>query len=204
MKILKYAFLILTLVSCKKDEPGSQIIYSYINATLKNNYSFHEGSYWVYQDQTINTDSIVLSHLETGFTSTCPDNACARNEFLKLIFENVTQGITFNHYFMSDFIRYNGGGEWGQDGQPIYLSDRNEGYEFSGLIVGENIDSLVIMSKTFYNIRKMSVIANMQYQNEFDFNVDFYFSPHVGIIKFIVFDTLNGTKTWELKNYKIE
>jgi hypothetical protein len=194
----------LALVSCKKDKPDSSIIYSYLNAELKNDYSFQKGSYWVYQDQSLKTDSIILSNYETGFTSLCPDNACPRREFIKLGFENVTQGTAFNHYLLSDFIRYNGGGEWGEDGQPVFLLDRNEGYGFNGLVVGQNFDSLVVMSKTFYDVKIMSIIADKQYQDEFDYNTDFYFSPSVGIIKYVVYDTLNGTETWELKNYKIE
>lgn len=204
MKKLIYILLILILSSCNKDEPGNETTYSYLNPTLESDYSFQEGSYWVYQDQGMNQDSVVLINFETGFTSTCPDNACARREFIKLNFENITHGLTYNHYFMSDFIRYNGGGAWGQDGQPIFILDRNEGYEFNGLVVRESIDSLIVLNETFYDIKKMSVIADKQYQVEFDYDMDFYFSPSIGVVKFIEYDTLSGAKIWELENYNIE
>jgi hypothetical protein len=57
------------------------------------------------------------------------------------------QDLTYNHYYLSDFIRYNGGGSWGEYGQPIYLLDREFGYEFNGLLVSEKIDSILILSK---------------------------------------------------------
>ena len=204
MKQLIYIFIILILASCKKEESGNQTTYSYLNPTLKSDYSFHEGSFWVYQNQAMNEDSVVLKNFETGFTSNCPDNTCARREFIKLNFENITQGLTYNHFLMSDFIRYNGGGSWGEDGQPISILNREEGYEFNGLVVRESIDSLIVLNETFYDIKKMSVIADNQYQVEFDYDMDFYFSPSIGLIKFIEYDTLNGTKVWELKNYNIE
>ncbi len=204
MKKLSYIFLIVLLISCKKDEPANQTAYTYLNPTLKSDYSFHEGSYWVYQDQAMNEDSIVLKNFETGFTSTCPDNVCDRREFIKLNFENITQGLTYNHYLMSNFIRYNGGGAWGQNGQPIFILDRNEEYEFNGLIVGESIDSLIVLNETFYDIKKMSIISDKQYQVEFDYDMDFYFSPSIGVVKFIEYDTLSGVKIWELKNFNIE
>lgn len=203
MRTFACILLMLTLVSCKKD-PGSQTSYSYLSETLKSDYSFHEGSYWVYQDQAMNIDSIVLVNVETGFTSTCPDNGCSRREFIKLNFENITQGITFNHYLLSHFIRYNGGGTWGQNGQPIFILDRDEGYEFNGLVVGQSPDSLVVLSETYYDVDKMSVVAENQLQIEFDYDVDFYFTPSIGVVKYVEYDTLDGTKTWELKNYHID
>jgi len=175
-----------------------------MNPTLKSDYSFQEDSYWVYQDEAMNEDSIVLLNYESGFTSPCPDNACSRYEFVKLQFENITQGISFNHYLYSDFIRYNGDGEWGQAGQPIFILDKNEGHEFNGLVVGESIDSMLVFGDTFYDVKKMSVIAANQFQNEFDDDMDFYFSPSIGIIKFVEHDAVNGTKIWELKSYHIE
>jgi predicted small secreted protein len=201
MKTFTFLFLILTFVSCKQD---NQISYRNMNATLKSDYVYNKGSYWVYQDQTMNTDSIVLLDYETGFTSLRPDKSFDRNEFIILQFINVNQSVTFNHYLSSDYIKYNGGGNWGQNGQPIFILDRIEGYEFNGLVAGESLDSLIVLGNKFYGVKKMSVIADMQYQGEFDYNMDFYFCPSIGIIKFIVYDTLNGINTWELKNFKIE
>tara|TARA_B110001469_G_C9502648_1_gene250905 strand:+ start:63 stop:674 length:612 start_codon:yes stop_codon:yes gene_type:complete len=203
MRNIVFILLVLMITSCKKDELENQINYSYINETLKSNFSFDEGSYWVYQDQAMNIDSIVLINHETGFTSTCP-GACSRNEFIELTFENLTQRTSFNHYLLSDFTRYNGGGSWGQNGQPIYILDRDEEYEFNGLTVGERLDSLMILNTIFYNLEKMSVHADMQYQNEFEFDRDFYFVPSVGIVREVIYDTINGTKIWDLKNYYIE
>jgi hypothetical protein len=204
MRNLIIIFLILMISSCKKNEPEGEIRYSYINETLKNNFNFNEGSSWIYQDQSLNLDSVVLANYQTGFTSICPDNECSRNEFVKLTFENLTQGTSFNHYLLSNFTRYNGGGSWGQDGQPIYILGKAESYGFNGLIVGEKYDSLLILDEMFYNVEKMSVNADMQFQIEFEYDRDFYFVPTVGIVRSVIHDTVNGTLTWDLKNYNIE
>jgi len=204
MRYLVIVIIILSITSCKKEEPETQDNKSYMDVELKNNFAFNEGSYWVYQDQSLSLDSIVLSNFETGFTSICPDNACSRNEFIELTFENLTQGTSFNHYLMSSFARYNGGGSWGEDGQPIYILNRDEGYEFNGLMVSENFDSLSVLNEVFYDVEKMTVVADMQFQDEFDFDRDFYFAPSVGIVRTVIHDTTNGSVTWDLKDYSIE
>ncbi len=50
----------------------------------------------------------------------------------------------------------------------------------------------------------MSVIADNQFQNEFDNDMEFYFAPSIGIVRFIEYDTPSGNKIWELKNYNID
>jgi hypothetical protein len=192
------------IYSCNKECQENQITYSYIDESLKSNYSFNEGSYWIYEDQAMNVDSVVLTNHETGFTSTCPDNSCSTYEFIELTFNNVTQETFFNHYLMSRHIKYNGGGEWGQNGQPIYINDKEEGYEFNGLVVERVLDSLMISNTIFYNVEKMNIQVDMQYQNEFEFDREFYFVPSIGIVRTIINDTINGTIIWDLKNYYIE
>jgi len=190
--------------SCKKNDPVSEVQYTYLNKSLKSNFTFNEGSYWVYQNQTMQKDSVVLTNSKTGFTSTCPGNDCSKSEFIALTFNNVTRGTSFNHYLISSYIKYNGGGAWGQYGQPIYITGENLGYEFNGLVVGEKLDSLLVMNVMYYNVEKMSVNADEQFQHVFEFNRDFYFVPSIGIVKQVIYDTINGTETWELKSSRIK
>ncbi|MCF8277299.1 MAG: hypothetical protein K9J17_11245 [Flavobacteriales bacterium] len=203
-RIFLVILFVLTLNSCSKDDPTRQADYSYLDESFKQNFVFNEGSYWIYQDQSMNMDSVVLAHCDSGFTSNCPKNACDLNQYVSLTYENVTQGTVFNHYLIFNSIKYNGGGEWGQDGQPIFLVNQEEGYFFNGLLVGEQIDNLLILNEVFYNVQKMSVQADFQYQSEFEYDTDFYFSETVGIVRIVIHDTINGTQTWNLKRRHLE
>lgn len=60
------------------------------------------------------------------------------------------------------------------------------------------------MNNVFYDVEIMTITANKQYQNEFEFNTDFFFSPHIGIIRKVTHDTVNGLETWNLKQYNIK
>jgi len=204
MKNTVFIFLILMISSCEKDDSVSQVKYAYLNETLRTNFAFNKGSYWVYQNSTNEIDSVVLINSKTGFTSPCPRNQCAKNEFIELNFSSVTKKTSYNHYLMSNYIKYNGGGDWGEDGQPVYISEKESNFEFNGLIVGKTLDSLMILNTMYYNIEKMSVRAERQFQKEFKYNRDLYFVPSVGVVRQVIYDPVNGTETWDLKNYRIE
>ena len=204
---MKYYIIILVIVisfSCKKEDSLPETTYEYVSTELKSKFLFHKDSYWLFENHKSGIDSITLVNVETGFTQPCPHNGCPRNEFFTLTYQNQTQNISYNHYYYSNFIRYNGGGNWGENGQPIYLLNRNTGYEFNGLLVGEKYDSLEVSSLFYYNVEKFTIIAKDQYQNEFDFDTDLFFSPHIGIIRMVINDTINGPETWDLIRYKIE
>lgn len=110
----------------------------------------------------------------------------------------------FNHYLAFNSIKYNGGGDWGQEGQPIFLLNQEEGYFFNGLLVGEKLDSLLILNEMFYEVQKMSVETDLQFQNEFEYDTDFYFSESVGIVRIVIHDTTNGMRTWNLTRRHLE
>jgi hypothetical protein len=204
MRVFITFCLLLILNSCSKDDPSIESNYLYLNESFKSNFGFHEGSYWVYQNQSMNLDSVVLTVYDSGFTGNCPKTFCDLNEFVKLTYENVTQGSTYNHYLAFNSIKYNGGGDWGEDGQPIFLLNEDEGYFFNGLLIGEKLDSLLILDEMFYDVQKTSVQAGLQYQPEFDFDRDFYFVESVGVVRIVIYDTINGTQTWNLKRWYLE
>ncbi|UTW65502.1 hypothetical protein KFE94_12670 [bacterium SCSIO 12643] len=204
MQNLLFLLFILFISSCKKEEPVSQVKYNYLNQNLKTDYSFNPNSYWVYENQNSNIDSVVLVNQETGFTSVCPQNDCARNEFITLTFKSMSRGVSFNQYLMSNFIRYNGGGTFGQHGQPIHILNRDQGYQFNGLVVGEVFDSLQVSNTMYYNVEKMTVQADQQFQKKFDYDRDFYFVPSIGIVRIVIHDHKQGVITWDLKRYHLE
>lgn len=204
IKIVAFLLFALSMHACKKDNPKSQVSYSYINDELKTNYSFNPNSYWVYENQNSNIDSVVLTHQETGFTSICPQNDCTQKEYITLTFKSMSRGISFNHYLLSNFIRYNGGGTFGQHGQPIHILNGDQGDQFNGLVVGEVFDSLQISHTMYYNVEKMTVQADHQFQKEFDYDRDFYFAPSIGIVRTVIHDPVKGAIPWDLKRYHIE
>ena len=105
---------------------------------------------------------------------------------------------------MEKAIKYNGGGNWGQEGQPIYTWNREIGESSGGLALITKYDSLEILDSIFYNVDLMTITAEEQFQTEFEFNTDFYFSPYIGVIRKVIHDTINGTKTWNLKRYDVK
>ena len=204
LKIFILGLLLIFSYSCIKNEEINSTNYAYISEELKENLIFKQGSYWIYENNINELDSIVLIDIDSGYTSTCPDNACAINEYIKLIYKNTTQNFTYNHYYLRNFIRYNGGGDWGQDGQPIYVGGYNIDEGFNGVVLTDKYDSIEIMNRVYYDVEVMTISASFQYQNEFDFNTDFFFSPHIGIIRMVTHYTIDESQTWNLKRYKIE
>ncbi|MFK5856850.1 MAG: hypothetical protein QM503_12010 [Bacteroidota bacterium] len=204
LKILILGLLLTFSYSCNENDEVYSTNYVYISEGLKEKLIFKQGSYWIYENNINEIDSIVLIDIDSGYTSICPDNACALNEYIKLIYNNITQDFTFNHYYLRNFIRYNGGGDWGQDGQPIYAEDYQIDEGFNGLVLTDKYDSIEIMNSIYYDVEVMTIIANFQYQDEFNFNTDLFFSPHIGIIRMVTYDTIYGPNIWNLKRYKIE
>lgn len=204
LKFLRYLFITLALSSCDKDDFETKTTTVLVSEGLENSFLFKENSYWVYQDSLSNTDSITISSIETGITNVCPRGGCTQYEFFTVNYTNQTKNTSYNHYYYSNFIRYNGGGQFGENGQPIYILNQPPGFEFNGLVVGNIIDSLEILSNVYYNIEKMTVNAATQFQPEFLFDTDFYFVQNVGIVKMVIHDTINGIETWNLKRFNLQ
>jgi len=196
--------LIFLISACQESEIPNRTNKTYISEDLKNEFVFEKGSYWIYENNNGNIDSVILYDLDSGFTSICPDNGCPQREYIKMKFQNMTRKEVFNHYFVEKVIKYNGGGNWGQDGQPIFVLNIEIGESSGGLIFISHYDSLEVMEDVFYNVDIMGIKAKEQFQDEFDFNTDLFFSPHVGVIRKIIYDTINGTEIWNIKRYEIK
>lgn len=200
MRIARLLFLSFILFGCDKSTPR-EVIKNFVDAELKHNYSFNEGSYWVYEGPDSRLDSVILMNATSGFTNPTPNYSIM--EYFTYRYHSFKTGKGFNHYYTTNFIRYNGGGDYGQNGQPIFILEKNEGNEFNGLLVGESLDSMLIFGEVFYNVQKMTVIASNQYEPVFKHDRDFYFSPGVGIVKYVIKDTVFGVEEWSLKKYHL-
>lgn len=192
--------LIIGIASCKKaEDPPIQYPPTNLNASLKSDFVFSEGDYWVYQNQALNEDSIILLSVDSSFTSSGP-SCCpvSPEENFTLQYNSVSTGNSFNHYLIRNYIKYNGGGENGELGQPIFIVDKTEGYSFNGLTVAATLDSLEVDETVFLDVIEMHIDADSQHQQEFDFDTELYFVPSIGVVKKVIHDSVNGTQTWEL------
>lgn len=207
--MLKFNFIALTLclitLSCKKDEVSASdpVVYEEIEPNLKALYTFQTGDYWVYEDNFGNLDTVIVDSVSAGYTETTPMGGKTRFEFISLHLQSNIQGQLYNHYLISNHIKHNGGGFWGEGGQPIFVSNAEVGHEFNGILTVENIDSLNLFGEEFYNIVKTTLTASEQFENWFDYNRHFYFCPNKGLIKYVIEDP-SGDITWNLKSYLIQ
>lgn len=201
----KLCFLLFSAIlftSCKKqDIPFTPWVLD-MNQQLKAQFQFKEGSYWIYEDQNSIRDSVFVSQYETGTTDVHPNNAVPSSEFVKINLNSAVRG-SWNYYLFIDFVRINGGGQWGQEGQPIYILERDSAFQFNGLTIGASFDSLEIDNTTYYDVELMHVDAETQFQPEYQFDTDLYFAPNIGVIREISYDTISGTRTWDLKRFEI-
>jgi hypothetical protein len=195
-----YSFFFL-LISCALYsciEREIQPSRAYIYPEIKNYFDFAPGSYWVYEDATMNLDSIVLGFKNRGFSQGCPEV-----EFSQVHYFIPGDTVMYDNYLSLDMIRYNGGGSFGEEGQPIYLFGKEEGFQLNGLTVGAQLDSLEIFDHVFYDVAIMHIDSESQFQQEFEYDTDLYFSPGIGIIRTITYDTVNGTQEKNLLRYDV-
>lgn len=183
--------------------------YYYVDSALMAEYLFNSGTYWIYENQLSGSDSIFVIGVEHDMIDIpcphgCPGGVVKRYEYYNMVLNSYFQTGTFNLYFMFNYVRLNGGGEYGQNGQACLLSNPNIGYEFNGVTVSGKFDSLLVLDRYCHNVTKMSISAINQYQHEFEFDTDLYFAPNIGLIRKTIYDTISGDETWDLAHCNIE
>lgn len=208
--LLISAFLacLLGCFSCKKKQEITYRI-DYVNGNLFSEYFSRPGSYWVYEDQNVQTDSIAVISMDYGLntfpcTQGCPGGIVHKDQFYVMNLRNVTQNKNYNYYFLGNHIKQNGGGEYGQLGQPVFVYNGKPGDEFNGVTVVEKLDSLTILGNTYYQVTKMRISAADQCQHEFNLDTELYFAKNVGLIKKEVIDAVNGNQVFQLKRFHRE
>jgi len=175
----------------------------YVNPYYKANYIFQEG-FWVYRDTlTGETDSCSLESVHHGFYSPNPVFTDYR-EFYKVWYFSHSTGTTYNDHFMDYLWRINGGGEWGELGQPVmmvnYYGPMMGGY--NGYEILAILDSIVLQNYVFYNAAWSHIEEEEQYQPEFEFDTDLYYVPGVGLARKEYTDDNLVHHVWELMNYE--
>lgn len=201
-------FLIgFTIISCNKEDTVDEINYSYLSESIKP-FKFMAGTYWIFQnDSTEILDSIVVISTENDFYWSPPSiqgQAGGKSEYFQMNLKSFLTLDIYNDYLTNYYIKRNGGGDYGENGQPIYLANRDIGTEFNGMTIIAKYESLTINSNTFENIVETKITDSLQYQPMFDNNTYLYFSDSIGLIKKVT-DLGNGNyDSWSIKKWNLK
>ena len=168
-----------------------------------------ESGYWVYQDSAnLQTDSITLLNTTHGYISPNP-GIPDYQEFYLMEFKSHSFGYTFNEFIMTHLWRRNGGGIYGELGQPVmdigqFATWPEVGNGFNGYEILDIFTSYQVGEAVFDNVVWSRVYEAEQYQYEFEFDTDIYFAENVGIIRKEYTDNDGIHHIWNLINYETE
>jgi hypothetical protein len=178
-----------------------------VHPYFKNNFLFESG-FWVYQDTAeLTTDSITL---ESAAFGSIPPNPAFNHfqEFYLMNMRSHTFDLEYNEFIITSHWRRNGGGEFGELGQPFMHIQEYEnlpqvGNGFNGYEIMEILDEMEVNGVPFSNVVWSRVYADEQHQHEFDFDTDLWFAPGVGIIRKAWTDGQDVDHVWELINWQV-
>lgn len=166
-----------------------------------------ESGYWVYRNTATNEqDSISL--VSTVHNYIYPNPAIPDyQEYYKMNFYSHSFNYSFNEFIITDYWKRNGGGEYGELGQPImhigqFVPYPEIGNGFNGYEIMDIFPSYVVNGMVFNDVVWSRVFEDQQYQHEFDYDTDLYFAPGVGIIRKSYTDHLGVTHVWDLVNWQ--
>lgn len=166
-----------------------------------------ESGYWVYRDSATNElDSVSLVNCVHNFiypNPAIPDY----QEYYKMNFYSHSFNYSFNEFIITNYWKRNGGGEWGQLGQPVmhigqYANYPEVGNGFNGYQIMDIFPSYEVNEIEFSDVVWSRVFENQQYQHEFDYDTDLYFAPGVGIIRKAYVDDQGVNHAWDLVNWQ--
>ena len=204
--ILFLSCLIILSFSCKKDENAGDPSYTYISESVKP-YIFKTGTWWCYaKDSSSVFDTLKLTSTETGFFwSELAINGSngVKSEFFQMNLKSTFNGSEGNYYSAFDYMRKNGGGNFGEFGQPVLFTGQPVGYGFSGAKVDSLIPFYSVNGVVFNNVIKIKITKTEQYQVEYEKDTYLYFVPGIGLVrKETVLDS-GQLDTWSLKSWNI-
>ncbi|MEI7982619.1 MAG: hypothetical protein WCI71_13290 [Bacteroidota bacterium] len=207
MKYILTLFLFgLILVSCNKEDSEDKTKYLYLSEDIKP-YKCKTGSYWVFQNDTTGTlDSITVISTENDFYWLPPPihgQSGVKHEYYKINLISHASSQTYNDYLTFHYIKRNGGGEYGEKGQPVFMTESDIGTEFNGMRIIAKFPSLTFNNITFNNVVETKITASRQYQIVYFYDTYLYFSDSVGLIRKIT-DLGNGNlESWSIKRWTV-
>lgn len=205
-------FFCLAFLECHKKEqptpdPTSVVEYRYIQESMKP-FEVKTNSYWVYvNDSTGVQDSVAVLSTETGMVWTTPQvhgqGGGTQSEYYKINLKSYLTNTSYNNYILNNFMKKNGGGTWGEEGQPIYMANSAVGSSFSGMEISLKLNTFTVNGITFNNVTKIKITAVKQYQQEFAHDTYLYYADIVGLIKKEIVLGSNNIEAWSIKRWKI-
>ena len=205
-------FFCSTFIQCHKDDkpsadPTPQTEYHYIQESIKP-FEVKTNSYWVYKnDSTGVQDSVGVLSIETGMIWTIPQvhgqGGGTQSEYYKINLKSYLNSTLYNNFIINNIMKRDGGGTWGQEGQPIYMANSAVGTSFNGMEISSKLNTLNINGITFNNITKIKITAANQYQQVFANDTYLYYVDTVGLIKKETVLGLNNIESWSIIRWKI-
>jgi hypothetical protein len=205
-----YLLLIVITTSCKKDEcknysPHQEVT---IDNSL-NSYKFKESSYWVYKnDVTLELDSHRIIHsANTDFTGIYP-SSCSGGTFVyeyRMTVHSFLKNSDYDYFISGSGIYKDTNATGNHHGRYIF-SGTNTYSEESGAENIENIPILNLNGNDFTNVKKIwiKVLApNSFYPNLSTYDMYFYYSDSVGLIKWEIIDGPSILESWSLKSWDV-
>jgi len=177
-----------------------------VKGYFKNNFVFESG-YWVYQDTSnADIDSISLTSCIHNYVSPNPGWPDYQEYYL-MDYHSHTNNYDYNDYIITNYWKRNGGGYYGELGQPImhigqYQQLPEVGNGFNGYEIITIINELEIAGNIFYGVVVSRIYVDEQYQNEFFYDTDLYFAPDVGIIRKEYTDSNEVKHVWDLIDWQ--
>jgi hypothetical protein len=198
--------LLFMIASCHKDNPDNQTRYFYLSESL-NPYKFKTGSFWIFQnDTTAILDSILVTSTEHDFYWLPPPihgQSGDKHEYYKINLKSFATLHIYNDYLTNYYIKRDGGGDYGENGQPIFMTNSDTGSVFNGMKIIAKFPIMTINGNTFTNVIETKITASQQYQPIFVNDTYLFYTESIGLIKQVA-DIGNGNfESWSIKRWTV-
>jgi len=184
------SFLLL-ISGCVKNKDNSTTYNDYIDPQM-NDFSFQDGSYWVYKNDSVNkTDcTYLINNLHSSYTEYQGQGVTIKTEFRQLVYhdEQVFPGSWFGGYLDCVF---------GRQIVRNLTPPKHNGTDF--LVF--SLDTTSLLKRL--DSHKVGNVTYKDFQMRvFDSNT-FFYVKRVGLIKKIIVDSNHVRTTWNLIKCKI-
>ena len=204
--LLMLALLSTVALSCKKEETKGDPAFVPISHNM-DPYMFKTGTWWVYGlEGTQTLDTVTITGTESGeFWSELAINGSngVKAAYYQMGIKSSASNTTGNYYIAFDYMRKNGGGYYGEYGQPILFSGHPQGYGFSGAKIDTIMAEFTVSGAPFSNVIKIKITSAEQYQTEYPKDTYLYFAPGFGLIRKDVIQGVGDVDVWLIKSWNI-
>lgn len=190
-------------LSCEeKNEPEEKEDTTQMIKECLKPYLFRTGSYWIFKNDSSDVvDSLAVIEFDSGSYWMPPPVHGAPGqkwEYYNIFVMSFPDSVMHNDFLDRNHIRRNGGGTYGELGQPIFIADGIVGEGYNGMKIIDIIPELEISGNSIFNVIQVKVTASEQYQQEFVYDTYLYFTDSIGIIKKVEVISEEDIRSWSL------